>query len=317
MPSPAVTVITPSLNQGRFIGATIESVRQQSYRPIVHRVYDGGSTDETPAVLARYRDGVDVISEPDGGQAAAINRGLREATTDIVAWINSDDVYLPGAIATAVAYLESHPSCAMVYGNALYIDADGRVIGRYPTAPVSSLRDGCYICQPATFMRREAVAAVGFLDPRLRFCMDYDLWLRLAERYEIGRVDAELAASRLHAAAKTVSQRLAFHREVVEMTERRLGAAPLTWLYGYAECLARARLRIEAETGVGYVVVRLAAVTLSLALAARYHRRLGRADIAAIIGRFRARVPPATPGDVGHERTPSGAPLPKGTRWHK
>ncbi len=297
MGQPLVTIITPSLNQGRFIEATIRSVFEQDYDAIEHRIYDGGSTDETVAILERYRDRLQIVSGPDGGQAAAINRGLGEARGEIVAWLNSDDVYLPGAVSAAVAYLAGHPACAAVYGEAVYINAAGEIIGRYPTGPVSRLREGCYICQPAMFMRRSAVAAVGYLDPQLRFCMDYDLWLRLASRYPIAHITADLAGSRLHRTAKTVSQQLAFHREVVGMTCRRLGAAPLSWLYGYAELLIRDRLARDPSGG-GRIAVRLLATALSAALAARYHRRLDRADVRLMIERLWRSESRASPPEV-------------------
>jgi glycosyltransferase involved in cell wall biosynthesis len=239
---PLVTIITPSLNQGRFIEGTIRSVLAQNYTPVEHRIYDAGSTDETPAILARYRDRVQAVIAPDRGQADAVNRGFREAQGEIVGWLNSDDVYLPGAISTAVAYLMAHPACAMVYGNGYHIDAQGNRLDDYPTGPIVGLRDRCGICQPTTFMRLETVAAVGYLDSELHYCMDYDLWLRLAARYEVGQIPAYLACTRLHADCKTVADRFPMMRETVLMTYHRLGATPLFYLYGYANLLVTERL---------------------------------------------------------------------------
>jgi GT2 family glycosyltransferase len=250
-------------------------VLEQDYAPLEYLVYDAQSTDGTAEVLARYADRIRVVVAPDAGQADAINRGLRSARGEIVAWLNSDDVYLPGAIARAVDHLTRNPQHAMVYGAARYIDAAGSDLGPYPTRPVAHLAQGCYICQPATFMRRQAVATVGYLDASLHYCMDYDLWLRLTRCFSVGQVADTLACSRLHADAKTVAQQLAFHREVVHMTHRRLGATPLAWLHGYAQRLVRQRWP-QAVPPLRSAATLAATVTLAL----RYHRRMSRADLA-------------------------------------
>jgi glycosyltransferase involved in cell wall biosynthesis len=277
--SPLVTIITPSLNQGQFVEDTIRSVLAQDYTPVEHRIYDAGSTDETPAILARYRDRVQAVIAPDRGQADAVNRGFREAQGGILGWLNSDDVYLPGAVSTAVAYLMAHPACAMVYGNGYHIDTHGNRLDDYPTEPVSRLRDRCGICQPTAFMRREAVAAVGYLDSELHYCMDYDLWLRLAARYEIGQIPAYLACTRLHADCKTVADRLPVMRETVLMTHRRLGATPLIYINGYANLLVE---RLATRHSLPTRMRRVLLVALMGALALRYHRRLSRRDLRAL-----------------------------------
>lgn len=274
---PLVSIITPSFNQGRFIETTIRSVLEQDYAPIEYLVFDAESTDNTADVLARYADRLHAVVARDAGQADAINRGLRRARGEIVAWLNSDDVYLPGAIASAARYLKQHPRDVMVYGEGRYINADGGRIAAYPTKPVAHLTQGCYICQPTTFMRRQAVATVGYLDASLQYCMDYDLWLRLTRCFSVGYLPQELACSRLHADAKTVAQQLAFHREVVHMTHRRLGATPLPWLHGYATRLVQQRWP-QASTSLRHA----ASVAATVALAARYHRRFSRDDLAVL-----------------------------------
>src|SRR6185369_6051551 len=258
------------------------SVLEQDYAPIEYLVFDAGSTDGTAEVLARYAERLCAVVEPDGGQADAINRGLHRARGEIVAWLNSDDVYLPGAISAAVRYLIDHPQQAMVYGAAYYIDAAGERIGRYPTQPATRLNEGCYICQPAAFMRTQAVATVGYLDASLSYCMDYDLWLRLARCFSLGHIPQDLACSRLHDDAKTVAQQLAFHREVVAMTERRLGATPLPWLYGYGSRLVQQRW-----PHLPGPLRQTASLAATCALAARYHRRFGRSDAALLFRRLR------------------------------
>jgi glycosyltransferase involved in cell wall biosynthesis len=268
---PTVTVVTPSFNQGRYIEETIRSVIEQDYEPVEHLVYDAGSTDETHSVLERYRDRIHAVIGPDDGQADAINRGFRAARGEIIAWLNSDDVYKPGAIRAGVEYLVAHPECAMVYGKGEHIDAQGSSLGPYPTAPPSELSIFCVVCQPASFMRREAVASVGYVDAGLRYCMDYDLWLRLAAEYEIAHLPIELACSRLHSEAKSVNQQFAFLREIIRMTHRRLGRAPLVYLYGYANMLVCQRFAVRRPLPT--LVRRLAATAVTSALALRYHRR--------------------------------------------
>ena len=109
-PAPTVSIVTPSFNQGRFIRETIESVLSQDYPAIEYMVIDGGSTDETVSILKSYGNRIFWISEPDSGQSDAINKGWKRATGEILTWLNSDDVYLPGAIAKAADYLQRHPN---------------------------------------------------------------------------------------------------------------------------------------------------------------------------------------------------------------
>jgi glycosyltransferase involved in cell wall biosynthesis len=279
---PLVTIITPSLNQGAFIEETIQSVLQQDYEPIEYLIYDGGSTDGTQEILARYENRARIFIGSDGGQAEAINRGLREARGEVVAWLNSDDTYEPGAVSAAVDYLGAHPRCAMVYGDGWHIDSAGRTIGPYPTAPAAELQIFCVVCQPAAFMRREAVEAVGFLDPSLEFCLDYDLWLRLAARYDLDHVPRFFARSRLHPDSKSVSQQLPFMREIVHMTHRRIGRAPLVYLYGYANMWLLSHRGCERLPNP---LRRLVTTVLTGCLALRYHRRLDRAELRHAIAR--------------------------------
>lgn len=305
---PLVSIVTPSLNQSTFLGAAIASVAAQSYPRLEHRVYDGGSTDGTAALLERHRDDVIASIGADGGQAAAVNRGLREARGDILGWLNSDDFYYPGAVATAVDYLAAHPECDVVYGAATYVDESGAPLRPYPTGDPADLRYGCFVCQPAVFLRRRVVETVGGLDEGLRYCMDYDWWLRIRERFEMHRIPRQLAAYRLHGGSKSVAEQLPARREVVEMTRRRLGATPLTVLWGYADFLVRRRFGIPCDDAlpIGRAhAVAAAAVTGWLAL--RYHP-LPRADdlrlLAARIGRGAA----LAPGDFSSRAGSGGAP---------
>ncbi len=269
---PKVSIITPSFNQGVFLADAIESVASQGYDQIEHRIYDGGSTDTTPAVLAKYRESICAFVGPDGGQASAVNRGLREAKGEILGWLNSDDFYYPGAIRAVITYMESHPDCDVVYGEASYVDENGDRIGPYPTGNPDDLRYGCFICQPTVFLRRRALELVGPLDDSLRYCMDYDWWLRLHQKVRLHRIPNELAAYRLHGDSKSVAEQLDSRREVVGVTHRRLGAAPLTCLYAYANFLVRQRygLPLDDRAPLGAIAA-ATALLLTGVLAIRYH----------------------------------------------
>ncbi len=282
--SPSISVVTPSLNQGEFIAQTIESVASQGYAPLEHRIYDGGSTDSTAAVLARYRSQIIATVEPDGGQAAAVNRGLREAKGEIVGWLNSDDFYYPGALRAVGEHFASHPECSALYGAAHYVNAQGEPLDPYPTGDPHELRFGCFICQPTVFIRKRVIAEVGALDESLRFCMDYDLWLRIAERFEFHRIPNVLAAYRLHETSKSVAEQLNARRETVEMMHRRTGAAPLTSIYGYADLLAKERFGAHNPNRP---LVRLMTMLNALALTVRYHPRPTREDLTLIRQRLR------------------------------
>lgn len=241
---PTVTVVTPSYNQGRFIRETIESVLSQDYPAVEYTVIDGDSTDETVSILKSYGSRISWVSEPDRGQSEAINKGWKRATGEIVAWLNSDDIYLPGAISTAVTYLQNHPDVALIYGDGFHISQDGTSLGRFPSEPFSAdrLKETCFIAQPATFVRRSVIEQVGFIRDSLRYCMDYDLWIRISKRYRLQYVPVPLASIRLHNDCKTVKDRVATYAETVRMLRSNYGYAAPRWSCGYAYRLLDARL---------------------------------------------------------------------------
>jgi len=168
---------------------------------------DAGSTEGTVDLLRSFGDRLKWVSEPDRGQADAINKGFARTTGEILAWLNADDTYAPGAIRTAAEYLAAHPDVAVVYGNADFVDADGRRIG--PCAHVEPFnRDRLihysdFIVQPAAFFRRSAFEAVGGVDPNLHWTMDYDLWLKLADRHVFHHIPDVLANYRWLGESKT------------------------------------------------------------------------------------------------------------------
>jgi glycosyltransferase involved in cell wall biosynthesis len=239
---PTVFIVTPSFNQGRFLRATIESVLSQDYDRIEYFVADGGSTDDSVEILRSFGDRIRWRSGPDGGQAAAIARAWKESDAEIVAWLNSDDTYLPGAVSTAVDFLGRHPEHSMVYGSAWYTDEAGNPTGRFPTKPWdrTALAGECFVCQPTVFIRREVFRVIGYPDPGLRYCMDYDLWIRLSERFAVGQVDADLATWRLYPANKTFGERAGVFREIMRVCRKHYGFVHPAWILGHAEYRAAA-----------------------------------------------------------------------------
>jgi glycosyltransferase involved in cell wall biosynthesis len=241
---PLVSIVTPSYNQGRYIEETIQSILDQDYPNLEYTVVDGGSSDNTIEILKKYEGRLTWISEKDRGQADAINKGFRMAKGEILAWLNSDDTYLPGAIRKAVRYFEAHPEVGLLYGEGYHIDESGAIIERYYTEPFDYQRLGeiCFICQPTVFMRAEVVRAVGLLDIDLHYCLDYEYWMRIAKRFLIGYLDEYLANSRLHTDTKTLSKRVEVHQETLQVVKKHRGQVPVRWINAYAHVLLTEKL---------------------------------------------------------------------------
>lgn len=232
-----VSIVTPSFNQARFLEATIQSVLGQDYPDIEYIIVDGGSTDGSEAIIRKYADRLAWwVSEPDRGQTDAINKGFARARGDVLAWINSDDTYQPGAVREAVDYLTSRDEIGLVYGDANYIDEHGRVIGRFPAAQTDyrRLRAGyVHIPQQSSFFRASLWRQVGPLDPSFFFAMDYDLWVRLAALAPVCYHPRPWANFRLHSSAKTISADDRCWPEMLRV-HRRLGGswfAPIVFKY--------------------------------------------------------------------------------------
>jgi glycosyltransferase involved in cell wall biosynthesis len=206
---PLVSIVTPSYNQARFLEFTIRSVLEQGYPNIEYILIDGGSTDGSVDIIHRYADRFAWwVSEKDRGQTDAINKGFARAKGDILAWLNSDDTYENNAVSEAVKFLQGQPKVGLVYGDANFIDKNGRVIGRFPAAQTSykRLRRGyVHIPQQASFWRADLWRTVGPLDPSFYFAMDYDLWVRLAAQASIQYVPQLWANFRLHTQGKTIT----------------------------------------------------------------------------------------------------------------
>jgi glycosyltransferase involved in cell wall biosynthesis len=208
---PLVSVVTPTLNQAAFIRETIESVLSQDYPRIEYYVVDGGSTDSTLDILAEYAGRVPWESEDKLAQTPAINRGWIRAKGEILAWLNSDDTYLPGAVSKAVGYLTQHPEVGIVFGETQDTLEDGTPVGTFKPKRGFDYDEFVLRCenpipQPSAFIRRSVVEDIGMLDPYYYFCMDWDFWLRAGLRHRIGYIPERLSTYRLHPHSKTVSQ---------------------------------------------------------------------------------------------------------------
>jgi glycosyltransferase involved in cell wall biosynthesis len=204
-----VSIVTPSFNQAKFLEATIQSVLSQDYPDIEYIIVDGGSTDGSADLIKRYSDRLAWwVSERDRGQTDAINKGFGRARGQVLAWLNSDDTYEPGAIRQAVDFLQLHSDVGMVYGDTNFIDENGRKIGRFGAAQTnySLLRQGyVHIPQQASFFQADLWQKVGPLDPSFYFAMDYDLWVRLAKQAPLVYTPQLWANFRLHGSGKTIA----------------------------------------------------------------------------------------------------------------
>ena len=211
-PLPRISIITPSYNQVDFIETTILSVLEQEYPDLEYIVMDGGSTDGTLDILRKYEDRLQWVSEPDRGQAHAINKGLARASGEVTAFLNSDDVYAPGALRAVGAYFADHAEAQWLTGKCSIIDEKGQEMRKAITAykhfwlgfrSYDVLQVVNYISQPATFWRRGLLQEIGSLNEDLRYTMDYEYWLRIGQRYRPHVLRHRLAGFRLYTASKS------------------------------------------------------------------------------------------------------------------
>jgi glycosyltransferase involved in cell wall biosynthesis len=236
---PLISIVTPSYNQGHFIEETIRSVIEQDYPAIEHIVMDGGSTDNTVDILRRYEDRIQWRSEKDKGQADAINKGLRVAKGKILAYLNSDDTYLPGAFTKVTQAFREHPHMGMVYGDCYAVNEKGDAYGLIKGRPFNvqrMIQRGEFVPQQAAFWRREAIEKIGLFDESLHFCMDHDFFIRMGRAFPAYYLGEPLANFRFHGTSKSVSAEERHWRESM-VVSRRYGLTP--WMPWYWIRVAR------------------------------------------------------------------------------
>jgi len=200
----------------------MRSVLGQEYPRVEYIVIDGASTDGSVDLIKNYEDRLAYwVSEKDNGQAEAINKGLARATGEIVAWINSDDFYFPGAVASAVKAFETHPHAGLVYGDTVAVDEKGEFIHfpKYAQWDLEDLLTFNIIGQPAVFMRRDVLLKTGFLDPSFHFLLDHQQWIRMASHAPTVYIPERWAAGRFHESAKNVAQAAKFGKEAFRILD--------------------------------------------------------------------------------------------------
>jgi len=222
--SPLVSIIVPSYQQARFLREAIDSVLIQDYQPIEILVFDGGSTDGSKEILESYGDRIWFRSGQDRGQCHAINEGFERSRGDIVAWLNSDDFYYPGAVAQAVEILGKNPQSGLVYGEGNLVAEDGSVMWRFPETVQFDLwrlaNHSDYILQPTVFFRRKSLFECGLLSEDLHWGLDWELWIRLGKRFPFSYTDRVLAASRIYSDTKTATGGFRRMKEIVKILNR-------------------------------------------------------------------------------------------------
>ncbi len=247
--SPLVSIVTPSYNQAPYLEQTIRSVLGQDYPHLEYLVIDGGSTDDSVEIIRKYAKPLESgrllpsaqqqadnqqqaaglqnrtieywVSEKDRGQAEAINKGLARAKGDILAWLNSDDYYLPGTISAVVKCFQENPDVVMVYGDMLAVDGDGQTINilKYKQLSLEDLLCFQIIGQPSVFFRRPAFERTGPVEPTFHFMLDHQLWIRLAQQGRILHVPQVWSAARYHPAAKNRARAAEFGREAFRVLD--------------------------------------------------------------------------------------------------
>ena len=238
-----VSIVTPSYDQASYLEQTILSVLEQDYPHLEYLVIDGASTDNSVEIIRKYatpRESGTLLpfnrtidywlSEKDRGQAEAINKGFKRARGDILAWLNSDDYYLPGTISAVVKCFEEHPDIVMAYGDMLAVDGNGQTINilKYKQLSLEDLLCFQIVGQPSVFFRRSAFQKAGPVEPSFHFMLDHHLWIRLAQQGPILHVPQVWAAARYHPAAKNRARAAEFGREafrVLEWAQRQPGLA--------------------------------------------------------------------------------------------
>lgn len=224
--------MTPSFNQAAYLEQTIRSVLLQQYPALEYLVLDGGSTDGSPRIIEHYAPWLSFWrSAPDGGQSAAVADGFAHSSGDLLGWVNSDDLLLPGCLLRVGRFMAEHPDAGCVVGGTILVDTRLRPVrdrlglprlnrGAPETLARMLSRRGCAFYQPASFWRRSIYEAAGGLAPEFQFAMDFDLYLRMAQVRPFAHIDALVACLRLHGASKSSRLQAVRDRECAAILRR-------------------------------------------------------------------------------------------------
>lgn len=237
---PRISIITPSFNQGRFIERTVKSVIGQGYENLEYIVVDGGSTDDTLDILRKYEKELRWVSEKDEGQSDAINKGIRMSTGDIIAYLNSDDVYEEGALARVARYFLESQDVMWLTGRCRIIDEEDKEFRKFITGyknfflarySYNILLVTNFISQPSTFLRRELTEELGFFAQHHHRVMDYDYWLKAGSRYMPGIINEYLSSFRVYRESKTSSAFKDTFKEELDVARLYTRSRLLLWLH--------------------------------------------------------------------------------------
>jgi glycosyltransferase involved in cell wall biosynthesis len=281
-PRPKITIVTPTLNQARFIEQTIQSVLGQNYENLEYLILDGGSNDGTLEILKRYEGRLQWWSAKDRGQSEAINKGLKRSTGEILSYLNSDDVLEPDALATVADYFQTHPEIDLVYGEGYLMNEDGSVKRRFPsTEPTFDLwrliHIWDYILQQSTFFRRRLLDRIGFFDESLHYGMDWDFYIRAGKSGKVGYIPAYLGTLREYDAAKSFAGGFRRIKELYRIVRGYTGKRwPSPCIFIYTSDWLEASLYRRLRWGLGGVFSRCAEPvrTLLRGLLGRYIQRM-------------------------------------------
>jgi len=226
---PLISIITPSYNSVKFIEQTILSVKEQGYPFFEHIIIDGNSEDGTIDILKKYNH-LKWISESDNGQSEAINKGIKIAEGEIVCWLNSDDLFIDGALANVANFFLKNPEACILTGNLLIIDENNEHLRKSKAEEktlFSLLKGSSSILQPSTFFKKDVFEKIGFLNPGFHYAFDYEFWLRITKRYKIYVINEDLACFRIHELSKTGRSQWRFIPEILKA--RRMHKGPFSF----------------------------------------------------------------------------------------
>lgn len=227
---PRLSIVTPSYNQGQFLEETIRSVLLQGYPNLEYIIIDGGSTDNSIEIIQKYQKYLSYwISEPDKGPTDAINKGWQRTSGEIVAYLNSDDAYLPGALAAVAEAFQQYQEAKAICGNELKINSEGFVLdsSNIEKADRLSLLNLNFIPQPAIFLKKSVVGLAGGINLNIKYTFDFELWLRITRSNSIKCIPNLLAVTRWHNDTITLTRRSEIGSELVRVITNEMTAYPL------------------------------------------------------------------------------------------